>query len=477
MSRWETPPAELGRARYAADSPRTPRTGRVVPESVYRELLAQPAHNPNGPLRGVCTFVEVRVGSEDVSATIEGLLTRLGASVRRRLGPSVTHVVFREGRVSTRNQARQRGIPVVGPLWAEECRSQNRLVTPDRFPAIVSAAYDCPILSRQIRKPRSWRTKADMPSPLRRRASRRLLSDGLEAEQGGQAALPPPSRAVGSVPATAALEPPGSAAERPSRASSHRRSLDDFEPDAAGAARCVATCPPRQPSCSPLRPSWLAGPSVVLTGLESADREAAVAVVRALGGFSVEAEVGRHTTHVVCGASQGKPRRTLSVLLALARGHCWLLPVHWAYRSLECGRWLDEAPFAFGRSKPGPSELLSGLGPFYVGLQTAPPAHHIRHLLRLMGAQVSPSYPHCRVCLGDPQVTRWLPRVTHASERWLLDCIFEQQVRPYDEYLLQRPCDQPTDDGLCPAQSPSAETTGSLLQVLVDPPRSLCARD
>lgn len=451
MSRWETPPAELGRARYAADSPRTPRTGRDVPESVYRELLAQPAHNPNGPLRGVCAFVEVRVGSEDVSETIEGLLTRLGASVRRRLGPSVTHVVFREGRVSTRNQARQRGIPVVSLLWAEECRSQNRLVTPNRFPAIVSAAYDCPILSRQIRKPRSWRTKADTPSPLRRRACRRLLSNGFEAEEGGRAALPPPSRAACSVPATA-LEHLGSPAERPSRASSHRRSLDDFEPHMVGAARSVATCLPLQPA-SPLRqatgglgrcrPSWLAGPSVVLTGLESADREAAVAVVRALGSFSVEAEVGKHTTHVVCGLIEGKPRRTLSVLLALARGHCWLLPVRWAYRSLECGRWLDEAPFAFGRSKPGPSELLSGLGPFYVGRQTAPPAHHIRHLLQLVGAQVSPSYLRCRVCLGDPQVACWLPQVTHASERWLLDCISEQQVRPYDEYLLQRPCDQP----------------------------------
>lgn len=427
MSRWETPPAELGRARYAAESPRTPRTGRDVPESVYRELLAQPAHNPSGPLRRVCAFVEVRVGSEDVSATIEGLLTRLGANVRRRLGPSVTHVVFREGRVSTRNQARQRGIPVVGPLWAEECRSHNRLVTPDRFPAIVSAAYDCPILSRRIRKPRSWRTKADTPSPLRRRPCRRLLSDRLEVEQSGP--VLPLSSAVCSVPATA--EHPTSSSRR------HRRSLDDFDPSGRAGALL------------PRLPSWLAGPSVVLTGLELAEREAAVAVVRALGGFSVEAEVSRHTTHVLYGdTAQGKPRRTLSVLLALARPHCWLLPVRWAYRSLEGGRWLDEAPFAFVRSEP--SELLSGLGPFYVGVQTAPPAHRIRDLLRLVGAQVSPCYLQCRVCLGDPQVAHWRPQVTHASERWLLDCIFEQQLRPYDEYLLQRPRDQPPVDCKAP---------------------------
>lgn len=410
---------------------------------MYRELLAQPAHNPSGPLRGVCAFVEVRVGTEDVSAAIEGLLTRLGAKVCRSLGRNVTHVVFREGRVSTRNQARQRSIPVVGPLWAEECRSQNRLVSPDRFPAIVSAAYDCPILSRRIRKPRSWRTKPDTPSPFRRRACRRLLSDVPDGEQlGGGAVLP--SSAACLVRATAlehfgssleralSLKPVVAIAER-SRASSSRRSLDDFEPNTLLATATRGGCG---------RLSWLEGPAVVLTGLEAADRDATVAVVRALGGFTVEAEISGRTTHVICGSgTEGKPRRTLSVLLALARGHCWLLPACWAYQSLECGRWLEEAPFAFGPS--GPGVLLSDLGPFYVGARTAPSAHHIRDLLRLTGAEVSSSYLHCRVCLGYPQVGRWLSRVTHASERWLLDCIFEHRVRPYDEYLLQRPCDKP----------------------------------
>lgn len=428
---------------------------------MYRELLAQPAHNPSGPLRGVCAFVEVRVGTEDVSAAIEGLLTRLGAKVRRRLGRDVTHVVFREGRVSTRNQARQRSIPVVGPLWAEECRSQNRLVSPDRFPAIVSAAYDCPILSRRIRKPRSWRTKLDTPSPLRRRACRRLLSDvpgGSEQLGGGGGAVVPSSAAclVHATGGAPSVKPVVAIAEERSGASASRRSLDDFDaPNTVGTSlgvsspqlgSCAAPPPPRlvatatRGGCGRL--SWLEGPGVVLTGLEAADRDATAAVVRALGGFTVEPEVSGHTTHVICGSgTEGKPRRTLNVLLALARGHCWLLPACWAYRSLECGRWLEEAPFAFGPS--GPAVLLSDMGPFYVGARTAPPAHCIRDLLRLTGAQVCSSYLHCRVCLGEPQVGCWLSRVTHASERWLLDCIFEHRVRPYDEYLLQRPCDEP----------------------------------
>ncbi|EPY85765.1 hypothetical protein CB1_000350055 [Camelus ferus] len=50
-----------------------------------------------------------------------------------------------------------------------------------------------------------------------------------------------------------------------------------------------------------------------------------VQVVNKLKGFSLAREVCGSTTHVLA----GKPRRTLNVLLGIARG-CWVLSFEWA---------------------------------------------------------------------------------------------------------------------------------------------------
>lgn len=479
-----TPPSKKVRFASTPSTPGTPRTGPGVPESVYRELLARPPNNPDGPMRDVCAFIEVRVGTEDVSSTFESVMTRLGATVRRHLGPTVTHVVFREGRVSTRKRALQLAIPMVGPLWVEECLANNRLASPERFPPYVSAAYDCPILSRKIRKPRSWRTKPDSPSPVRQRKRPRLLdlrSEVLLTEEvlspneqrlqdivtrvdkhvldlprkcllsGASSSFPlanpgglmdtqePPT----SLTELAQVEQQSPLPELPSKTDCRisRRSLEDFSTNVCRArARALS------------RASWLEGPSIVLTGLEQVDRDAIGAIVKAVGGFTIEAEVTDRTTHVICGSVAGKPRRTLHVLFALARGNCWLLPVRWAYQSLECGRWLEEGAFAFSRPRLATGKkrklsgcevadapLLDGQGPFYIGPATAPPPDRVRDLLLLLGAEVSSSYLRCQVALGDPQRSQWLSQVTHISERWLFDCISEHRVLPYNSYLLQKP--------------------------------------
>ncbi|KAH8032509.1 hypothetical protein HPB51_025962 [Rhipicephalus microplus] len=556
-----TPPSKKVRFASTRSTPGTPRTGPGVPESVYRELLARPPNNPDGPMRDVCAFIEVRVGTEDVSSTFESVMTRLGATVRRHLGPTVTHVVFREGRVSTRKRALQLAIPMVGPLWVEECLANNRLASPERFPPYVSAAYDCPILSRKIRKPRSWRTKPDSPSPVRQRKRPRLLDLRSEVllteevlspnEQRLQDIVTRVDKHVLDLPRKCLLsgasssfplanpgglmdtqEPPTSLTELaqveqqsllpelPSKTDCRisRRSLEDFSTNVAGRFRHASWPPeqllqgPRSILCAdperaylggsskaeasgaatrarafasglilreaatifackraagfhtitwfPVRmganvhpdvpnanefaydralriahhgssgefaggdarkyrdslltfhecrararalsrASWLEGPSIVLTGLEQVDRDAIGAIVKAVGGFTIEAEVTDRTTHVICGSVAGKPRRTLHVLFALARGNCWLLPVRWAYQSLECGRWLEEGAFAFSRPRLATGKkrkllgcevadapLLDGQGPFYIGPATAPPPDRVRDLLLLLGAEV-----------------------------------------------------------------------------------------
>ncbi|KAB0346239.1 hypothetical protein FD754_011096 [Muntiacus muntjak] len=61
---------------------------------------------------------------------------------------------------------------------------------------------------------------------------------------------------------------------------------------------------------------------------ESTKYSVVIQVVNRLKGFSVAREVCGSTTHVLA----GRPRRTLSVLLGMARG-CWILSFEWGWRS------------------------------------------------------------------------------------------------------------------------------------------------
>lgn len=53
-------------------------------------------------------------------------------------------------------------------------------------------------------------------------------------------------------------------------------------------------------------------------------QQTVIQVVNSLGGFTVVDAVCESTTHVV----SGSPRRTLNILLGIARG-CWILSFEW----------------------------------------------------------------------------------------------------------------------------------------------------
>jgi len=57
-----------------------------------------------------------------------------------------------------------------------------------------------------------------------------------------------------------------------------------------------------------------------------------LSTVKHLGGLRLTEAVDVSTTHVICGA----PKRTMAVLMGLARG-CWILKPEWVYMSLEKG--------------------------------------------------------------------------------------------------------------------------------------------
>ncbi|XP_051772784.1 microcephalin isoform X3 [Ctenopharyngodon idella] len=80
--------------------------------------------------------------------------------------------------------------------------------------------------------------------------------------------------------------------------------------------------------------------SLVMTSMPTEKQEVVFQLVRNLGGFTVVDNVCESTTHVV----SGSPRRTLNILLGIARG-CWILSFEWILWCLEHRQWVPEEPY------------------------------------------------------------------------------------------------------------------------------------
>ncbi|CAN7941465.1 unnamed protein product, partial [Ixodes hexagonus] len=442
------------------------------------------------PLKGAKVHVEVHCGRDDISGTLGAILEKLGAQVCSAMGPEVTHVVFRKGSDSTRNMALQWNIPLVGPLWVEGCRVQRRAVSPDKYPAVA----------REAKKRRLLHVKQRSRAVLRRKKKEgwELLTRRRHIEPAcppSPAATPPRSLTLRSQPARLPLTPqrpstsrqPSASPEkvRQPGASRHvRRSArskraryqvgndeNSVAPNTLPSKRGLATpdgttsgdsdfaggsesSGKRQPAfrnvevpkvhkrakatviqiqdCKLPPGEKDSRPSVVMTSVPLNDQEAICSIVLALGLFQVEADVTERTTHLVVGAGGV---RTLKLLFAMARG-CWVLSTNWVYRSLESGRWLDEAPFELDTmfpavqlsrqnrmgSRRGCSDqgLLAGMGSFYVSPKSHPPQDKLRELVEIVGGKLALSYLRCNVALGPVEATKRQPDIRHVSEKWLL---------------------------------------------------------
>ncbi|KAL7877431.1 hypothetical protein SRHO_G00040740 [Serrasalmus rhombeus] len=80
--------------------------------------------------------------------------------------------------------------------------------------------------------------------------------------------------------------------------------------------------------------------TLVMTSMPTEKQQTVLQVVNSLGGFTVVDTVCESTTHVV----SGSPRRTLNVLLGIARG-CWILSFEWILWCLEHRQWIPEEPY------------------------------------------------------------------------------------------------------------------------------------
>ena len=60
-------------------------------------------------LKDVVAYCQIRTGNDDRSRALHKPLLKLGAKVTERLGPGVTHVIYKDGTKSTRDRALKHG--------------------------------------------------------------------------------------------------------------------------------------------------------------------------------------------------------------------------------------------------------------------------------------------------------------------------------------------------------------------------------
>ncbi|XP_068534518.1 microcephalin isoform X2 [Anas acuta] len=87
--------------------------------------------------------------------------------------------------------------------------------------------------------------------------------------------------------------------------------------------------------------------TLVMTSMSSEEQNTVIQVVNKLGDFLFSDVVCETTSHVVTGS----PRRTLNVMLGIARG-CWIVSYEWVLWSFEAGHWISEEPYELSSNFP-----------------------------------------------------------------------------------------------------------------------------
>lgn len=96
-------------------------------------------------------YVEVKSGNDDRSGGIRNRLMKEGIEVDAKLNKGTTHVIFKDGLLSTYKQAKKQGISIVNLLWVDACLKQKRLVDTDKYQISNQDRYENPELYKKIR--------------------------------------------------------------------------------------------------------------------------------------------------------------------------------------------------------------------------------------------------------------------------------------------------------------------------------------
>nr|XP_018898060.1 PREDICTED: uncharacterized protein LOC109031159 [Bemisia tabaci] len=133
-------------------------------------------------LKGVVAYVEVRTNHDNLSQGVKTHLRTLGAHVEENFTKKVTHVIFKEGLMSTYKKAERWGVPLVSALWIEACKSQRKVVPAEEFPPIDIDRYKNALPFKRFRKKRSIQPIGDVRR-LPARSTRKVNKLGTTVEE------------------------------------------------------------------------------------------------------------------------------------------------------------------------------------------------------------------------------------------------------------------------------------------------------
>lgn len=121
-------------------------------------------------------YVEVRTGDDNRSAGIKSVLLGEGIKVNDKLYKNTTHVIFKDGLLSTYKQAQKMRIPVTNILWIDACRKQHRLVDPSQFPISNKERYDNPEIYGRVRRQKSMQPEISKIVTLPNNKNKKILT-------------------------------------------------------------------------------------------------------------------------------------------------------------------------------------------------------------------------------------------------------------------------------------------------------------
>ncbi|XP_048353499.1 microcephalin isoform X6 [Sphaerodactylus townsendi] len=438
-------------------------------------------------LSGVVAYVDVWSSNrtENYSKGFIQQLLDMGAKVSKTFSKQVTHVVFKEGHWSTWNKAQKTGIKLVSVLWVEKCREVRACVDESLYPAINTNEG----LPQQIRKhkcmqPRDFVEKT--PENDRRLQKKlRTMAKDLEVQKATTEVDIPVLlfEDDGSLfySPTSKIQYESSSMEKRIMDMKERR--ENLSPTASqmsqvsGSSSVQATQEPvivsasstwvlsgdenklckfdgnddylevREPNKKLQTTGRIKKPlrTLVMTSMCSEQKNTVVQVAKKLGNFLFSNEVCENTSHVI----SGSPRRTLNVLLGIARG-CWIVSFEWVLWSLEYGHWISEEPYELSVDFPAApicrvqqylsetnnKKLFSDQPVMFVSLTSQPPFYKLCELIQLCGGKLCKTIRQAEICIGKCRVGRHRG-IQCLSEKWILDSVIQNKICPLGRYIYQ----------------------------------------
>ncbi|NXN72122.1 MCPH1 protein, partial [Himantopus himantopus] len=169
--------------------------------------------------------------------------------------------------------------------------------------------------------------------------------------------------------------------------------------------------------------------TLVMTSMSSEKQNTIIQVVNKLGDFLFSDDVCETTSHVVTGS----PRRTLNVMLGIARG-CWIVSYEWVLWSLELGHWISEEPYELSSSFPAApicrlqrqlstgkyqQNLFSNQPVMFVSPTSQPPCKKLIELIQLSGGKICKALRQAKICIGKNPGKKY-QEIKCLSEKWVL---------------------------------------------------------